>query len=265
MTGKRLIAFLVAALATAALAAPAQASIGIEAFETTSSDTQAGGHPDLTTSFTLEDPGQPGGGQERRLQRAGGGVRQPQRADALHRGGLRPDGMPAQLAGRPDHDPRQLRRQRRFPARHGAALRPEAAGRSRRHASRSSSRPSTSRSRSRSRCGPPDRLRPALHRLRNHPADPAALRDSSPSGAFPATPRTTRSASRRARPANRRAAPGSTDASCGGTADAVTHPDPAADRQPDDLHRRSAGHRLEVQSYQDLEHPESTPSPPIRR
>ena len=59
MTGKRLIAFFVAALATAALAAPAQASIGIETFETTNSETQAGGHPDLTTTFALEDPGNP--------------------------------------------------------------------------------------------------------------------------------------------------------------------------------------------------------------
>jgi hypothetical protein len=59
MTGKRLIAFFVAALAAAALAAPAQASIGIEQFETTSSETQAGGHPDLTTTFALEAPGDP--------------------------------------------------------------------------------------------------------------------------------------------------------------------------------------------------------------
>jgi hypothetical protein len=59
MTGKRLIAVFVAALAAAALAAPAQASIGIEQFETTSSETQAGGHPDLTTTFALEAPGDP--------------------------------------------------------------------------------------------------------------------------------------------------------------------------------------------------------------
>jgi len=59
MTGKRLIAFFVAALAAAALAAPAQASIGIEQFETTTSETQAGGHPDLTTTFALEAPGDP--------------------------------------------------------------------------------------------------------------------------------------------------------------------------------------------------------------
>jgi hypothetical protein len=62
MTSKRLIAFFVAALAAAAFAAPAQASIGIEEFNTTTSsdpEIQAGSHPDLTTTFALENPGNP--------------------------------------------------------------------------------------------------------------------------------------------------------------------------------------------------------------
>ncbi len=59
MTGRRATGFLLAALAVAAFAAPAQASIGIESFATTSSSSQAGGHPDLTTSFSLAAPGQP--------------------------------------------------------------------------------------------------------------------------------------------------------------------------------------------------------------
>jgi hypothetical protein len=62
MTSKRLIALFVAALALAAFAAPAQASIGIESFETTTSadpEIQAGSHPDLTTVFALENPGAP--------------------------------------------------------------------------------------------------------------------------------------------------------------------------------------------------------------
>ena len=37
----------------------AVASPVIEAFNTTSSDTDAGDHPDLTTSFTFADPGAP--------------------------------------------------------------------------------------------------------------------------------------------------------------------------------------------------------------
>ena len=42
-----------------ALAAPAYASEGIENFKTTSSTPQAGGHPDLETSFSLQSPGEP--------------------------------------------------------------------------------------------------------------------------------------------------------------------------------------------------------------
>jgi hypothetical protein len=39
------------------LAAPAGAKMNITSFSTSSSDTQAGGHPDLTTEFTLGEPG----------------------------------------------------------------------------------------------------------------------------------------------------------------------------------------------------------------
>jgi hypothetical protein len=57
MIRKHLIgAFLVGAVALLG-AAPAQAEIAIEGFTTTSTSPQAGGHPDLTTSFTLESQG----------------------------------------------------------------------------------------------------------------------------------------------------------------------------------------------------------------
>jgi len=46
-------------LATAALAAPALASEQIDSFSTTTSTTQAGGHPDLETRLTLQNPGEP--------------------------------------------------------------------------------------------------------------------------------------------------------------------------------------------------------------
>ena len=46
-------------LAALALAAPAQASRGSESFSTTTSTTAAGGHPDLSTSFMLHNPGSP--------------------------------------------------------------------------------------------------------------------------------------------------------------------------------------------------------------
>ncbi len=53
------VAALAAALALALLATPVLASEGIESFETTMSTNQAGGHPDLLTSFKLEAPGEP--------------------------------------------------------------------------------------------------------------------------------------------------------------------------------------------------------------
>jgi hypothetical protein len=49
----------VSLLAAAALAAPAQASQGIDSFTTTTSNSNAGAHPDFTTSFTLHNPGNP--------------------------------------------------------------------------------------------------------------------------------------------------------------------------------------------------------------
>jgi hypothetical protein len=59
MSRKSLIAAFAACLLALAFAGPAQAKITIEEFKTTSSDPQAGGHPDLTTEFTLADPGNP--------------------------------------------------------------------------------------------------------------------------------------------------------------------------------------------------------------
>jgi len=46
-------------VAMAALAAPAFASEAIDSFTTATSTTNAGGHPDFTTSFTLHNPGAP--------------------------------------------------------------------------------------------------------------------------------------------------------------------------------------------------------------
>jgi hypothetical protein len=46
-------------LVAAALAAPAHASEAIDSFTTTTSTTAAGAHPDLSTSFTLHEPGSP--------------------------------------------------------------------------------------------------------------------------------------------------------------------------------------------------------------
>src|ERR1051325_11193440 len=48
-----------AVLALLALAGQVQAKVTIESFTTTSSDPQAGGHPDLKTSLALAAPGEP--------------------------------------------------------------------------------------------------------------------------------------------------------------------------------------------------------------
>jgi hypothetical protein len=50
-------------LVAASLAAPAQASEAIDSFNVSSSDTGAGGHPNLLTSFTLDKPGSPDAAQ----------------------------------------------------------------------------------------------------------------------------------------------------------------------------------------------------------
>src|SRR5215213_1746956 len=59
MIRKQLIGALAVCLLGLGIAVPAQGAITIESFTTTSSDPQAGGHPDLTTEFVLKDPGAP--------------------------------------------------------------------------------------------------------------------------------------------------------------------------------------------------------------
>ena len=59
MKARKIILALVSMIAVLAIAAPAQAAIGIESFEVTSSTTLAGDHPDLRTKLRLADPGAP--------------------------------------------------------------------------------------------------------------------------------------------------------------------------------------------------------------
>ena len=53
------LAVLASLLTAGSFAVPALASEGIASFETTMSTNLAGGHPDLVTSFELENPGEP--------------------------------------------------------------------------------------------------------------------------------------------------------------------------------------------------------------
>jgi hypothetical protein len=59
MRRRTIIASLIALATVLAMAVPAQASQVIEDFSVSSSDTEAGGHPDLGASITLENPGTP--------------------------------------------------------------------------------------------------------------------------------------------------------------------------------------------------------------
>ena len=56
----------------------------ITSFNASVSTSQAGGHPDLSDDFTLEDPGQPEAAKDVDPQPARGRVRQPERDPPLH-------------------------------------------------------------------------------------------------------------------------------------------------------------------------------------
>ena len=216
---------LASALLLAALvgAGTAQATEKIASFETEASTTQAGGHPDLHTSFDLISPGVPEAAENVIVETPDGSLRQPQRGRTVHLGRLRPAGMPAELPGGPDHDSRPLRRHLRSPPRHRADLQ--------HRAHRSLDGPLRV-----PRADPehpdPDpglgadgeRLRAQLQGLRDHPGDAPCRRRPHllglPRGQRPRK----RSASRRGPPAARRAASGLPDTSCLGKPTAVGIP-----------------------------------------
>src|SRR5271167_4828726 len=59
MKAKTIRSLVVLAALALSMATPAFATEKIETFETASSTAQAGGHPDLHTSFSLKSPGEP--------------------------------------------------------------------------------------------------------------------------------------------------------------------------------------------------------------
>ena len=71
-------------------AAPASASEPITSFETVSSTSKAGAHPDFTTSFSLQKPGEPESAKNVTLRVAPGHLRQYQRDSPVQCGRLRP-------------------------------------------------------------------------------------------------------------------------------------------------------------------------------
>ena len=159
--------------------------------------------------------------------------------------GLRARPVPAELPGRADHGLRQLQRQSQLPARHGADLSTSIPGANetallRLH--RADAR--TSRSRSRSRCAPASDYGLRFTVSEHHPAHAARRRRPDLLGLPRRSESTTSERFPKGTPGNPAGCPGWRDTSC-----IVEHrsrpslPDPSADRQPDDLHRRAAGQR----------------------
>jgi hypothetical protein len=68
MRAKTITAILAAGAIALALAVPAQASQTISSYDLSTSTTEAGGHPDIEASFTLDNPGQPEGAQDVSVQ-----------------------------------------------------------------------------------------------------------------------------------------------------------------------------------------------------
>jgi hypothetical protein len=82
MRARKITATLAAAVALVLLAAsPAAATQTIESFSTTSSTSQAGGHPDLQTSFALDSPGEPEAAENVTLETPEGVFGNPQAID----------------------------------------------------------------------------------------------------------------------------------------------------------------------------------------
>ena len=110
MTAKFAPLLAVCALALAVTAAPAAATEPVTSFGVTTSSTAAGGHPDLSASFALEEPGEPEAAESVTVNLPRGRLREPERDPDLRRLRLRPHAVPGQLAGRHGDHPRQLRR-----------------------------------------------------------------------------------------------------------------------------------------------------------
>ena len=68
MRATTITAFLAAAVIALAMAGPARASQTISSYDLSTSTTEAGGHPDIEASFTLDDPGQPEGAKDISVQ-----------------------------------------------------------------------------------------------------------------------------------------------------------------------------------------------------
>lgn len=100
-----LLAVAACLLASLALSAPAHAAQGIEEFTTTVSTAEAGGHPDLGTSFRLQSPGAPEVARNIVFDAPEGVYGNPSAATRCASVDFALE-VPAQRTGRADHGPR---------------------------------------------------------------------------------------------------------------------------------------------------------------
>ena len=249
----------VAALLRRRCSRPAQATRKSNPSRPSTSTTQAGGHPDLTTSFTLETRA-PRGRPERDLQRPRGRLRQPQRDHPLHLRRTSPS-----TSARPNSQAGLITVYANYEGNSDYLL-------------------GTAPIFDLDPSGDQTALFAFIVPTLNIPIDiPVAVRTDGDYGlrftvqditqltplaganltfwGFPAECRaTTPNASPKASRANRPNCPGLAGHELPGQARPVEHPGAPADRQPDHLHRQAADHTLEVQTYQDPEHLSRTES-----
>ncbi len=200
---------------------------------------QAGGHPDLTTSFALAEPGQPEAAQNVIFNAPTGVFGNPRAITQCPTSEFALDAVPPRLPGRPDHPPRQLRRQPRLPPRH----RPDLLDRPLRRGNRPLRlrRPRPRHPDRDPRSGPHHRrLRPPLHRQRHHPAHPPRLRQDDLLGLPRRIEPTRFERFPKGTPGNPTGCPGEEGTACLAKAHRCQHLPPAAHRQPHHLHRAPA-------------------------
>ena len=111
-------------LAAVWLPATAQASEAITNFTTTTSTTIAGAHPDLITSFELEEPGTPEAARNIVFNAPSGVFGDPSAITRCTASDFALDQCPSELPGWPHHCLRRLRRHPQRPPRHRAGLQP---------------------------------------------------------------------------------------------------------------------------------------------
>ena len=247
--------------------APAQATQGDRLLLDLVSTTQAGGHPDLTTTFTLATlrrPRSPGTSSST-CRRASSAT--PARSPSAPRPtspstAARPDSQVGLITVRGDLDAGT-----RTPARDGAALQPRPAGADetarfafivpdarhpdQRSRSRSAPAPTTA-------CASPSGHHPADFPLADSRDDLLGLPGRADAHDAAALPDGT--------PGNPAGCPGLADTSCITAPTGAGDPAQPADRQPDRLHRRGAGQRRSRSStYQDPANPSPGPTSTTRR